>query len=135
MWRGLIQVRPDASILGPMRALGTIAATATMAIAVGFIAGCGGQGAHTTGVATVDPCAQAVRAFITARGSGAPTLDPAADSLAACPGREEWSAAYRAARAAATELPEGTVITALTAACVAADPERITTTCTGLGPG
>lgn len=130
-----MQERPDARILGPMRARGTIAATATMVVIVGLVAGCGGQGAHTTGVATASPCAQAVRAFIAARGSGAPTLDPAADSLAACPGREEWSAAYRAARPDGAELPEGTVIAALTAACVEADPDRLTTTCTGLGPG
>ena len=117
-----------------MRALGMLATAAIMATA-GLVTGCGGNGtAGTTAVAS-DPCAQAVQAYITARESKAPTLDPAADSLAACPGRDEWSDAYRAARPGGADPSEETVVAALTAACVEADPERLTTTCTGLGPG
>lgn len=116
-----------------MRALGTIAIAVTMA-AAGLVAGCGGNGATGTTAAASDPCARAVQAFIAARESGAPTLDPAADSLAACPGRDEWSAAYRAARPGGAEPTEDAVVMALGAACTEADPERLTTTCTGLGP-
>ena len=116
-----------------MRALGTIAIAVTMA-AAGLVAGCGGGDAMSTTAASADGCTQAVQAFITARESGAPILDPAADSLAACPGRDEWSAAYRAARPGGAEPAEEAVVAALTAACTEADPERLTTTCTGLGP-
>ena len=117
-----------------MRALGMLATAAIMSTA-GLVAGCGGSGTMDTTAVASDPCAQAVQAFITARESEAPTLDPAADSLAACPGRDEWSGAYRAARPGGADAPEETVVAALTAACVEADPERLTTTCTGLGPG
>ena len=116
-----------------MRALGTIAIAATLATA-GLVAGCGGDDAMSTTAAATDPCAQAVQAFIAARESGTPIIDPAADSLAACPGRDEWSAAYRAARPGGAEPAEEAVVAALTAACTEADPERLTTTCTGLGP-
>ena len=88
----------------------------------------------STTAASADGCTQAVQAFITARESGAPILDPAADSLAACPGRDEWSAAYRAARPGGAEPTEDAVVVALTAACADADPERLTTPGTGLGP-
>jgi hypothetical protein len=116
-----------------MRALGTIAVAATITMA-GVAAGCGGGGAASTTAASTGPCAQAVQAFIAARESNAPTLDLAADSLAACPGRDEWSAAYRAARPGGADPAEEAVVAALTAACAEADPERLTTTCTGLGP-
>ena len=116
-----------------MRALGTIA-IAVIIVMGGVVTGCGGDDAMSTTTAATNPCAQAVQAFISARESGTPILDSAADSLAACPGRDEWSAAYRAAQSGGADPAEEAVIAALTAACADADPERLTTTCTGLGP-
>ena len=116
-----------------MRRAALIAAIITGALAV--MAGCGGDAGPSGTAEATDACARSVGAFISARDSGRATVDAAAESLAVCPGRDEWSAAYRAAGPGDGGASDEAVVAALMSACDEADPDRLTTTCAGLGPG